>query len=231
MSIRLGKTPNNTSDLLKNLKDMFHGQWTDVFEKPFLDSTSKFYAEEAEQVLQHSDISHYLKYVEVHTSQDLKSSLFISFSNLSFLNPENTKLYSSGDCLFQECFRAEEKKCEKHYFFFCRPRLMKVVAKQLLEAHACFLEEGFKLLMDESLMDDLRRMYRLFSRADLVVDYIDRILRSYILAKGERVKQEGSLHELHTSIDKIWHRCFDEDDLLDTTIRDCFEGLGLHVPV
>lgn len=61
---------------------------------------------------------------------------------------------------------------------------MKVLESQLLEAHACFLEDGSKLLMDESLMDDLRRMYRLFSRVDSV-DYIDRILRVYILAKGE----------------------------------------------
>lgn len=93
-----------------------------------------------------------------------------------------------------------------------------------------FLEDGFKLLMDESLMDDLRRMYRLFSRVDSV-DYIDRILRAYILAKGEGARQEGSLQELHTSIDKIWHQCFDVYDLLDKTIRDCFEGFGLHVLV
>ncbi|CAA0394850.1 unnamed protein product [Arabidopsis thaliana] len=193
---RLGKAANNTSDLLKNLMDMFRMQWqcTYVYKDPFLDSTSKFYAEEAEQVLQRSDISHYLKYVE-------------------------------------RTFLAEEEKCDKHYFFFSssRSRLMKVLKSQLLEAHSSFLEEGFMLLMDESLIDDLRRMYRLFSMVDSE-DYIDRILRAYILAKGEGARQEGSLQELHTSIDKIWHQCFGQDDLLDKTIRDCFEGFGLHVP-
>lgn len=71
-------------------------QWqcTYVYKDPFLDSTSKFYAEEAEQVLQRSDISHYLKYVEVHTSQDLNLALSFCFFSLSFLNPENES-YSS----------------------------------------------------------------------------------------------------------------------------------------
>ncbi|EOA21753.1 hypothetical protein CARUB_v10002209mg [Capsella rubella] len=125
----------------------------------------------------------------------------------------------------------KRKKCEKHYFFFegCWPQLMTVLASQLLEAHACFLEEGFKLLMDKSLIDDLKRMYRLFSTAGFE-DYIDNFLRSYIMGKGEGARQEGSLHELHTSINKIWHGCFQEDYLLDETIRDCFKGLGLHVP-
>ncbi|XP_010468454.1 PREDICTED: cullin-like protein 5 [Camelina sativa] len=193
---RSGKAADNTSHFLKNLMDMFHGLSKDVFEKPFLDSTSKFYAEEAEKILQQPDISNYLKYVE-------------------------------------GVFHAERKKCREHYFFFagCCLQLPGVLERQLLEAHLSFLEEGFKLLMDESLIDDLGRMYRLFSRADYLLDYIDRSLRSYILAKGEGARQEGSLHGLHTSIDKIWRRCFFEDELLDKTIRDCFERMGLNVPV
>ncbi|EOA20720.1 hypothetical protein CARUB_v10001040mg [Capsella rubella] len=191
---RFGKNANHTTDLLMNLMDMFHGVSKDVFEKPFLDSTSKFYAEEAEQVLQQSDISQYLKFAE-------------------------------------GILHAEETKCVKDYFFFasCSLQLMEVLASRLLEAHAGFLEEGFMLLMDESLIDDLRRMYRLFYTADLV-DYIDRFLRSYIMAKGEGARQESSLHDLHTRIANIWRQCFREDDLLDKTIRDSFEGMGLHVP-
>ncbi|XP_010455646.1 PREDICTED: cullin-like protein 5 isoform X2 [Camelina sativa] len=193
---RSGKTTaNNTSDFLKNLMEMFLGLSRYVFEKPFLDSTSKFYSEQAEKILQQSDISNYLKYVE-------------------------------------GVFHAERKKCREHYFFFaaCCLQLPRVLERQLLVAHVSFLEEGFKLLMDESLIDDLGRMYRLFSREDYLLHYLDRSLKSYILAKGEGARQEGSLHELHTSIDKIWRRCFFEDELLDKTIRDFFEGMGLHVP-
>ncbi|EOA20716.1 hypothetical protein CARUB_v10001036mg [Capsella rubella] len=191
---RLRKIPYNTDGLLKKLMDMFRGVSKDVFAKPFLDSTSKFYAEEAEQVLQESDISQYLKYVE-------------------------------------ESLLAEKTKCKKHYFFVasCWSQLLEDLGSRLLKAHAGFLEEGFKLLMDESLMDDIRRMYCIFAMVDLVDD-LDSLLKSYILAKGKGARQEGSLRELHTSIEKIWRQCFQDDYLLDKTIRDCFESMGLHVP-
>lgn len=79
-------------------------------------------------------------------------------------------------------------------------------------------------------MDDLERMHRLLSKVGLVGGFMDRILSSYIREKGAK---EGSslLKELHTSIDKIWHKCFNNDYVLDNSIRGSFKDLGFDMPV
>lgn len=107
------------------------------------------------------------------------------FFRRSFLNPENES-YSSGDCLFAGEFPCGREKMRGALLLLC---ILPVTTNESLRESAprgsrLFLEDGFKLLMDESLMDDPRRMYRLFSRVDSV-DYIDRILRAYILANRE----------------------------------------------
>lgn len=62
---------------LKNLMDMFSGdpfRKLRFLEKPFLDSTAEFYAAEAKQVLeQSSDISLYLKHINVRTISSLSN--------------------------------------------------------------------------------------------------------------------------------------------------------------
>ncbi|VVB07714.1 unnamed protein product [Arabis nemorensis] len=195
---RLGKTSTNVS-LLKNLMEMFQGG-SDVFVKPFLDSTSEFYAAKAEQVLQQSDISHYLEFVETSLREE------------------------------------EERKYCYCFSLICWRELIGVVARELLEVKRPLLEKvaplAFTVFMDEGRMDDLKKMHRVLSKAGLVGGFMDRILSSYIREKGAK---EGSslLKELHTSIDKIWHKCFHGDYGLLKSIRDSFKdlGLGLHVPV
>lgn len=63
---RLGEAVDRT--LLNHLLKMFTslGIYPDSFEKPFLESTSEFYAAEGVRYIQQSDVPGYLKHVEVH---------------------------------------------------------------------------------------------------------------------------------------------------------------------
>lgn len=65
LSFRLGEAVDRT--LLNHLLKMFTalGIYSESFEKPFLECTSEFYAAEGMKYMQQSDVSDYLKHVEV----------------------------------------------------------------------------------------------------------------------------------------------------------------------
>lgn len=62
---RLGEAIDKT--VLGHLLKMFTalGTYAEIFEKPFLQSTSDFYASEGVKYMQQSDVPDYLKHVEV----------------------------------------------------------------------------------------------------------------------------------------------------------------------
>nr|XP_019577079.1 PREDICTED: cullin-like protein 5 [Rhinolophus sinicus] len=128
---------------------------------------------------------------------------------------------------FVECVFDEEEKKQECYHFYLRywEQLMEVLKKELLEVHTCAFEKGFTELMDEGGVDDLRRMFGLFSWAGMVGN-IDHFLKSYISDKG----RDGSLEELKNRVCSMWRDCFEEDALLHQSIRKCFKDLGVHVP-
>ncbi|CAH8381496.1 unnamed protein product [Eruca vesicaria subsp. sativa] len=168
---------------LENLTNMFNGsifRRSRFLEKPFLDSTAEFYAAEAKQVLEQSpDLPQCLKYVHQRVGE-------------------------------------EKKKCRSlPLFFIFQDELLEVVYRELLGVHArailekvlfslmwvLFCEQklskymwwlqGFEKLLDERFQEDLSRMYKLFSEADLV-GHINDELSSYISKTGEKILKEGS---------------------------------------
>ncbi|CAL9247363.1 unnamed protein product [Arabidopsis halleri] len=129
----------------------------------------------------------------------------------------------------EQMLRKEKENCRHLYFFRgFKKSLMEAVERILLRDHvSVILEKGFVKFMDERSHDDLSRMYRLFSKMDLLGQLND-ALNSYIFQTGQKMlKEDSSLAELKKSIDKICHTCFSEDASLEKTAKQCFNDLGL----
>ncbi|CAH8267716.1 unnamed protein product [Arabidopsis lyrata] len=151
---------------------------------------------------------------------------FYSAESLQFKEQSDIPQYLKH---VEQMLRKEKENC-RHFYFFSgfKKSLMEAVERILLRDHvSVILEKGFVKFMDERSHDDLSRMYRLFSKMDLLGQLND-ALNSYILQTGQKMlKEDSSLAELKKSIDKICHTCFSEDALLEKTAKQCFKDLGL----
>jgi len=85
--------------LLNHLLKMFTalGIYSESFEKPFLECTSEFYAAEGTKYMQQSDVTDYLKHVEVHffpsslqTIRDVWALCFSKINSIDILNFSKT---------------------------------------------------------------------------------------------------------------------------------------------
>ncbi|KAL0843219.1 hypothetical protein Bca101_016464 [Brassica carinata] len=98
---RLGKSVNMSQ--LENLTDMFNGdpfRELHFLEKPLLDSTAEFYAAEAKQVLEQSDLPQYLKHVEQRIGEEKKNH-FSTFED-ELLEAVNRELLGIHACAILE---------------------------------------------------------------------------------------------------------------------------------
>ncbi|XP_071706228.1 cullin-4-like [Rutidosis leptorrhynchoides] len=195
-SERLRETVDRT--LLNHLLKMFTalGIYSESFEKPFLERTSEFYAAEGVKYMQQSDVSNYLKHVEVRLHE-------------------------------------EHDRCVLYLDASTRKPLLATAEGQLLECHiAAILEKGFMMLMDGSRIQDLQRLYMLFSRVN-ALESLRKALSSYIRRTGQGIVTDEekdkdmvlSLLEFKASLDKIWEDSFTKNDAFSNTIKEAFEHL------
>lgn len=88
------------------------------------------------------------------------------------------------------------------------------------------------MLMDGHRIEDLQRMYTLYSRVN-ALESLRQALSSYIKRTGQRIVMDeekdkdmvSSLLDCKASLDKIWEESFFKNEAFCNTIKDSFEHL------
>lgn len=88
------------------------------------------------------------------------------------------------------------------------------------------------ILMDGNRIEDLQRMYLLFSRVN-ALESLRQALNSYIRRTGQGIVMDeekdkdmvSSLLEFKASLDTIWEESFSKNEAFSNTVKDAFEHL------
>lgn len=88
------------------------------------------------------------------------------------------------------------------------------------------------MLMDGHRLEDLQRLYSLFSRVS-ALEPLRQALSSYIRKTGQGIVMDeekdkdmvSSLLEFKASLDKTWEESFSKNEVFCNTIKDAFEHL------
>ncbi|GKU92578.1 hypothetical protein SLEP1_g6287 [Rubroshorea leprosula] len=127
----------------------------------------------------------------------------------------------------------EHERCLLYLDASTRKPLIATAEKQLLERHIpAILDKGFTTLMDGHRIEDLQRMYSLFSRVN-ALESLKHALSSYIRKTGQGIVMDDekdkdmvpSLLEFKASLDTIWEESFSKNEAFSNTIKDAFEYL------
>ncbi|GKV36953.1 hypothetical protein SLEP1_g45035 [Rubroshorea leprosula] len=127
----------------------------------------------------------------------------------------------------------EHERCLLYLDASTRKPLIAMAEKQLLERHIpAILDKGFTTLMDGHRIEDLQRMYSLFSRVN-ALESLRHALSSYIRRTGQGIVMDDekdkdmvpSLLEFKASLDSIWEESFSKNEAFSNTIKDAFEYL------
>ncbi|MBA0723853.1 hypothetical protein Golax_004397 [Gossypium laxum] len=127
----------------------------------------------------------------------------------------------------------EHERCLLYLGDLTRKPLIATVERQLLERHIhAILDKGFMMLMDGYRIEDLQRMYSLFSRVNsleplrqAVSSYIRRTGQGIVMDEEKDKDMVPSLLEFKASLDSIWEESFSKNEGFCNHIRDAFEHL------
>lgn len=94
------------------------------------------------------------------------------------------------------------------------------------------LVQGFTTLMDGKRIEDLQRMYMLFSRVNALESlrqslnqYIRRTGQSIVMDEEKDKEMVSSILEFKANLDRIWEESFSKNEAFSNTIKDAFEHL------
>ncbi|KAJ9691028.1 hypothetical protein PVL29_013275 [Vitis rotundifolia] len=127
----------------------------------------------------------------------------------------------------------EHERCLLYLDASTRKPLVATAERQLLERHiSAILDKGFMMLMDGNRIEDLQRMYLLFSRVNSL-ESLRQALSSYIRRTGQGIVMDeekdkdmvSCLLEFKASLDTIWEESFSRNEAFCNTIKDAFEHL------
>ncbi|XP_057545194.1 cullin-4-like [Amaranthus tricolor] len=127
----------------------------------------------------------------------------------------------------------EHERCLLYLDASTRKPLISTAEKQLLEHHISgILDKGFMMLMDGSRIDDLQRIYNLFSRVN-ALESLRQAISSYIRKTGQAIVIDeekdkdmvSCLLEFKAAVDKIWEESFSKNESFGNTMKDSFEYL------
>ncbi|XP_022848611.1 cullin-4-like [Olea europaea var. sylvestris] len=127
----------------------------------------------------------------------------------------------------------EHERCLIYVDPSTRKLLVATVETQLLERYiSAILDKGFTTLMDGKRIDDLQRMYLLFSRVN-ALESLKQALSLYIRGTGHGIVMDeekekdmvSSLLEFKANLDRIWEESFFKNEAFGNTIKDAFEHL------
>ncbi|XP_078436854.1 cullin4 isoform X2 [Wolffia australiana] len=193
---RSGETINRA--LLNHLLKMFTaiGIYAEKFEKPFLESTSEFYASEGVKYMQESDVPDYLKHVETRLLEEHERCLLyldastgkplVATVERQLLNCHVSAILDKGFTLLMSGSRVGDLK--RMYNLFQRVNSLELL-RQALSTYIRGSGQG--IIMDEEKDKDL---------VSCLLDF-----------KG--------------SVDTIWEEAFFRNESFANTIKDAFEHL------
>ncbi|KAI4312358.1 hypothetical protein MLD38_037175 [Melastoma candidum] len=127
----------------------------------------------------------------------------------------------------------EHERCLLYLDANTRKPLIATTERELLERHIpAILDKGFMMLMDGNRVEDLQRMYQLFSRVNSL-ESLRQALSSYIRRTGQSLVMDeekdkdmvSSLLEFKASLDTIWEESFSKNEAFCNTVKDSFEHL------
>ncbi|CAI9783451.1 unnamed protein product [Fraxinus pennsylvanica] len=127
----------------------------------------------------------------------------------------------------------EHERCLIYLDPSTRKQLVATVETQLLERYiSAILDKGFTTLMDGKRIEDLQRMYLLFSRVN-DLESLRQALSLYIRGTGHGIVMDeekekdmvSSLLEFKVNLDRIWEESFFKNEAFGNTIKDAFEHL------
>ncbi|KAK4421074.1 Cullin-4 [Sesamum alatum] len=127
----------------------------------------------------------------------------------------------------------EHERCLIYLDASTRKPLVATAERQLLERHiSAILDKGFMMLMDGKRIEDLQRMYMLFSRVN-ALESLRQSLSQYIRRTGQSIVMDeekdkdmvSSLLEFKANLDRIWEESFYKNEAFSNTIKDSFEHL------
>ncbi|KAL5977480.1 Cullin-4 [Asimina triloba] len=127
----------------------------------------------------------------------------------------------------------EHERCVLYLDSSTRKSLVATAEKQLLDRHiSAILDKGFTMLMDGNRIEDLQRIYALFSRVN-ALESLRHALSSYIRATGQAIIMDEEkdkdlvpgVLDFKASLDTIWEESFRRNEMFSNTIKDSFEHL------
>ncbi|KAG6423595.1 hypothetical protein SASPL_113996 [Salvia splendens] len=130
----------------------------------------------------------------------------------------------------------ENERCLIYLDSSTRKPLVATAERQLLVRHVTAILDkvavGFMILMDGKRIEDLQRMYLLFSRVD-ALESLRQSLNQYIRITGQSIVMDeekdrdmvSSLLEFKANLDRIWEESFSKNEAFSNTIKDAFEHL------
>ncbi|KAK6124066.1 hypothetical protein DH2020_042191 [Rehmannia glutinosa] len=127
----------------------------------------------------------------------------------------------------------EHERCQLYLDASTRKSLVATAERQLLERHiSAILDKGFTVLMDGKRIEDLHRVYVLFSRVN-ALESLRQTLNQYIRRTGQGMVMDeekdkdmvSCLLEFKANLDRIWEESFLKNEAFSNTIKDAFDHL------
>ena len=212
--------------LMKRLLEMLTSLETyGLFESMFLEDTSNFYDAEGERKIGGED-----------------ANVMRNVNNNNGGNNNNTGGSGSGTdevdvpSYLEHCelrLSQESARCSDYLESDTKQPLMSVVERELLSKHTeTLLKKGFSSLMDHApaRIDDLTRMYRLFSRVN-ALESLKAALSEYIRTRGKEIVMDeekdkdlvNMLLEFKAKLDLVLVKSFFNNDSFAQSLKESFE--------
>ncbi|KAF7840480.1 cullin-4 [Senna tora] len=193
---RLGEAVDRT--LLNHLLKMFTalGIYAESFEKPFLESTSEFYAAEGMKYMQQSDVPDYLKHVETRLHEEHERCL----------------IYLDASTRRPLVATAEKQLLERHI-------------PAILDKGFTLLMDGNRTEDLQRIYSLFSRVNALESLRQALSSYIRRTGQGIVMDEEKDKDMVSSLLEFKASLDTIWEESFFKNEAFSNTIKDAFEHL------
>nr|CAD1828429.1 unnamed protein product [Ananas comosus var. bracteatus] len=139
----------------------------------------------------------------------------------------------------EECLKREKDRVSHYLHSSSEPKLLEKVQNELLSVYATQLLEkehsGCHALLQDDKVDDLSRMYRLFSKINRGLDPIAQIFKQHVTAEGTALVKQAEdaasnkkvfvrkIIELHDKYLAYVNDCFQNHSLFHKALKEAFE--------
>ncbi|CAH1441220.1 unnamed protein product [Lactuca virosa] len=149
--------------------------------------------------------------------------------------------YSCPDYMLkaEECLKREKDRVSHYLYSSSEPKLLEKVQTELLSVYATQLLEkeqsGCLALLREDRVDDLSRMYRLFSKIQSGLDLFSRMFEQHVAAEGTALVKQAEdaastnkgfvrkVIELHDKYLAYVNDCFMNHTLFHKALKEAFQ--------